>query len=205
MRQLYSLKEYLLDRSYEMATKAKRGLLSTLLLVFMTACSGQSSQSDAFETQPQATSASVQNQAENFAFKLSYGSCGTDVIDTFTGTYTKDLIVSPAVTTTIALSKKDMSSIFDAMQRINIFAYPSEYTIDTNEASRVGTIQPQTTYVFIVRNGVTKHSIRWVDNLIVDPYPKEAAALHHVAQLIQEIISQQPEVQQLPIRGGGCL
>jgi hypothetical protein len=129
--------------------KTIQSAIIAILYSFITACNIQSSQGMYSSAQPKSPSPSVAPQEDNFAFQFSFGSCGTDTLDTFTSTYTKDLITSATVTTTVILSKEDLSRVFIEMQRINIFGYPSEYVITTDGATQVGMIEPATTYAFI--------------------------------------------------------
>jgi hypothetical protein len=115
------------------------------------------------------------------------------------------MVTKPSITTSFTLSQDDLTRIYEEMRRINIFAYPSEYVIDTEGANQVGTITPTTTYTFTVRNAGNMHTVRWNDNIIVEPYPKSAEQLQTLGTLIINIVRQQPAIQQLPQPDGACL
>jgi hypothetical protein len=142
--------------------------------------------------------------ATDFAFSLRFGACGTDIIDTFAHTFTKDMLGSPAITIPVTLSSSDMLAIYQKMAAINLFGYPSRYDTmayaDETHAIRM----PAMNYAFTVRNNGHITEIEWAD-IIVPPPSDEAKRLQELAELITSRVNTYPDIQRLPPPNGGCL
>ena len=66
----------------------------------------------------------------DFGFVLRYGYGGfsrKNVLDTFAGTFTKDMIVDPSITTELRLSPEDLADIYRRMVEIDIWDYPAVF------------------------------------------------------------------------------
>ena len=68
-------------------------------------------------------------QQADFAFRFEYGSCTTDILDTFNDTYTRDMIIEPDVTITLRLADPQMAAIYQKMVSISFFDYPEVFSI----------------------------------------------------------------------------
>lgn len=152
---------------------------------------------------PTSTAVPMAQQSNDFAFQFSYGACGTDILDTFTGTYTKDMLIAPSITIPLTLSRDEMSHIYSEMQRINLFSYPSTYMIVPQPDQEVGLVSPPTSYSFVIRNAHVTHHVQWLDH-IIEPTTPEAEQLRSLIHLIMTIIERQPAVQQLPVPQAAC-
>ena len=141
--------------------------------------------------------------AADFAFRFTYGACNRDILDTFAGTYTKDMIVTSPITIPLTLTTDEQRRIYTKMHDIDIFGYPSTYHIDISQVKQVTQVIPATSYKFTIQNAGKSHVVQWVDD-IVKPTAPAADRLRELANLIINIIDQHPEVQQLPIPGAGC-
>src|SRR3954468_14468727 len=76
-------------------------------------------------------SASTANaQAEDFAFRFRVDDCVPTNFDSFTGQYTKTIggPQSLSATTPLVLPDAQMRAIFEAVERIHFFEYPSNFT-----------------------------------------------------------------------------
>lgn len=144
-----------------------------------------------------------QEPASDFGFRFAYGACGTDILDTFAGTYTKDMLGADPITIPLTLSSEEQARIYAKMRDIHIFAYPATYAIDVSNAGEVGQVIPATTYSISIRSTGQTHTVTWLDN-ITKPTAPEADRLRELFQLIVAIINQQQKVQQLPIPQAGC-
>jgi hypothetical protein len=142
--------------------------------------------------------------AADFGFRFAYGACGTNILDTFAGTYIKDMLGAAPITITLTLSNEEQTRIYTKMRAINIFAYPTTYTIDIRNAAEVGYVTPAMTYSFSLRNAGQTHNVTWLDN-ITKPTAPQAERLRELAQLIMNAIEQQQKVRQLPQPHAGCL
>jgi len=64
----------------------------------------------------------------DFAFRLEYGVCTTDVIDTFDYVFVGDLGTrSPAVSISVALPHESRDAVYRAITAAEFFSYPSEF------------------------------------------------------------------------------
>lgn len=142
-------------------------------------------------------------QQSNFAVRFEYGSCTTDILDTFNDTYTRDMIVEPDVTIPLSVSDSEMATIYQKMVEIGLFNYPEVFAIPTPKRGIVGIVTPATQYRITVRNGDLTKSLSWLDE-IIDPKMPEADKLRELFQLIIKIIEEQPDFKKLPERKAGC-
>jgi hypothetical protein len=140
----------------------------------------------------------------NFGFRLESGACYTDVLDTFNGTLTKDLISEPAFTIPFHLPHEQMIAVFEKMVQIGFFDYPAIFSIPTPRFNQAWVIQtPAERYHILVRNGTASKTLDWIDE-IREPDSREAQNLRALFEIITDMISSSPEYQHLPARNGGC-
>ena len=140
---------------------------------------------------------------QDFGFRFEFGSCFTDVLDTFDGTFTKDLIFDPAVTIPFRLSDEQMMAVYGKMIEIDFFGYPDVFVIPTPRSGPLGIQTPAERYHIVVRNGGMSKALDWIDE-IREPWSREAENLSSLFDMIKEMISVSPEYRQLPERNGGC-
>jgi len=136
---------------------------------------------------------------QNFAFKFQFGSCYSDVLDTFNSTFTKDLVSAPAITIPFQLSDKQLVSIYQKMMDIKFFNYPDVFSA----RDPIGIHQPAERYQIAVRNGIISKTVDWNDKFMA-PEDTELNNLRSLFQIIIEMISANPEYIKLPQRKGGC-
>ena len=142
-------------------------------------------------------------QEQNFAFTFEFGSCNNDILDTFNGTFTKDMIVEPDVTIPFQLSNSQLTIIFQKMSEISFFDYPDVFFIPTREGETVGIVTPAMQYRITVRNGDLTRSLSWLDE-IIDPTTPKAENLRALFRLIMDMIQESPEYKNLPVPKAGC-
>jgi hypothetical protein len=152
--------------------------------------------------------------AANPSFKMifRYG-CGSipNELNTFDGTYTKDLIDSPPITIPLTLSEEEIGRIIRKMEEIRFFEYPDEFSLSKMPpAYRVPLIrQPAEGRYFKVEYGSRRKELKWDDGatswLIEGEVvgDKKAEELAELVYLIKEIISAKEEVRRLPPVVGG--
>jgi hypothetical protein len=117
---------------------------------------------------PVATSSPCPSQQSNFAIRFEYGSCDANVLDTFNGTYTRDMIIEPKITIALQLSDSQVVAIYQKMIEIRFFDYPGIFSIPTPKNGLVRIVMPATQDCITVRNGELNKSLFWLDE-IVDP------------------------------------
>jgi hypothetical protein len=140
----------------------------------------------------------------NFAFTFEFGSCNRDILDTFNGTFTKDMIVDPAVTIPFQLSDSQTTAIYQEMVEIGFFDYPEVFSIPTPDNGIVGMVTPAMRYCMTVRNGDLIKTLSWVDE-ITEPTTPEAERLRSLFGLIIDMIQESPDYKQLPEPKAGCV
>jgi hypothetical protein len=141
---------------------------------------------------------------QNFAFTFEFGSCNRDTLDTFSGTFTKDMIVDPAVAIPFQLSNSQTTEIYKKMVEIGFFEYPEIFSIPTPPNGIVGIVTPAMRYQITVRNGDLTKKLLWVDE-ITDPTMPEADNLRSLFLLIISTIQNSEEYKQLPEPRAGCV
>ena len=137
----------------------------------------------------------------NFIFK--YGVTGRNILDTYQGTFTKDMVTAPGITTDLTLTVEEMDSIYLKMVEIDFFHYPEEFKVIVPEGELTGTVTPYSSYYFEVEYGPDIKILAWEDE-ITNPDAK-ADRLRELINLIIGIIESKAEYQALPEPSGGYL
>ena len=140
----------------------------------------------------------------NLVFEYGAGGAPTkNVLDTFQGTFTKDMIVDPPVTVKLKLSDQDLSRIRDKMDKIDFWDYPDVLEYEPRADGLTVMVTPYTSYYFKATMGKVVKEVTW-ENEYLDESPR-AVALKELAQLIQQIIESTPEYEALPEPRGGYM
>ena len=146
---------------------------------------------------PLATSPLPAQPEANFAFLFAFGTCSTDVLDTFEQTYTRQTNPGDSVTIPITLADAQMATIYQKMVEINFFDYPEVFEIPVKEGETYGMVTPAPSYRFTVRLGEVTKTVTWTDE-IVEPTSPEAESLRDLIQLLLQIIEDHPDIQRMP-------
>ena len=141
----------------------------------------------------------------NFALYFSYGSCLSESVDTFQGTFTRSMCLpDPPVTVSFSLSAEELQAIYREMARIDFFGYPDQFSVVVPEGAVVGRVTPSTSYHLRVRNGEVEKELHWTDD-IFEPTTQDADRLRAFLKKLIDIIHQRPELKQVPMPSGcGC-
>lgn len=134
---------------------------------------------------------------EDFNFILKYGVGAKNVLDTFAGTFTKDLVNARTVTTRLTLTPEEMAAVYAEMRRLNIFAYPEEFAPRQNGLY----ITPHPTYYLKVQMDGKVKEIYWEDitgEQNLSAQPQEAVQLRNLIDKIVRMIEAKEEFKQLP-------
>jgi len=143
-------------------------------------------------------------QANDFAFRFRVGDCLPERLDTFSGTFTKDLGGYPPqlATTRLALTNAQMTDIFRTIEEIRFFEYPASFVgIAAGAAEIVKTI-PSPTYRLEVRNAGVVHTVTWED--AYKPTTAEADRLRNLFEMIIGFIHAHEDYKRLPPVLVGC-
>lgn len=137
----------------------------------------------------------------NFIFK--YGVTGITALDTYQGTFTKDMVLDPAITIELTLSQPEMDSVYQKMVEIDFWKYPDEFSVSVPEGERKAEVTPYSTYFFQVTYAGKTKELLWHDK-IMNPDAK-ADKLKGLINLIINIIESKEEYKKLPAQHGGYI
>jgi predicted PurR-regulated permease PerM len=76
----------------------------------------------------------------NIIFK--YGTGARNELNTFEGTYTKDLVLDNTITTRMILSQEELRQIQQRITEMDLFSFPDNFSINPS-----GGVTPQTDYL----------------------------------------------------------
>ena len=138
----------------------------------------------------------------NLIFK--YGVGAKNVLNTFQGTYTRDMVVGPPIPVRLCLSEKELDNIYQKMVEIDFFGYPDKFHVLVLHGGVAGRVTPYSTYYFKVKyNNSEIKELVWADNIISED--ERADNLRELIKFIIEIIESKPGYKRLPEpRGGYC-
>jgi hypothetical protein len=132
-------------------------------------------------------------QPADFGFFAAYGVGARNQIDTFNGTFTKDIIsqTKPNPTVELRLTPEELASLYQDLRTMGILDYPSDFQPKTH-----WTASSPTSYRLEIRAGGIEKSISW--GYADDATTPEAQALQDWFERLQEMIEAKPEYQRMP-------
>ena len=136
-----------------------------------------------------------------FDILFRYGISARNELNTFDGTFTKDLILDSTRTTSFVLSETELDSIAEDLSAADIFSYPDTFVVQTGDTAVF--ITPHQTYILKIRQGNTWKEVYWEDSLIA-PDPR-AGRLRQTFNAIRALVESKPEYKKLPPARGGYL
>ena len=136
----------------------------------------------------------------NLIFKYGYGFPNKNVLNTFEGTYTKDMIVDPSITVNMSLSEEEMDRIYQKMLEIDFFDYPDEFSVSVPAGELVTMEDPYMGYYFKVEYNTKIKELWWEDN--ITNKDEKADKLRALIQRIRNIIEAKEEYYKLPAPRG---
>ena len=157
----------------------KAGLILMALVLGLTGCSAP------------------QPAPKDFNIIFKYGVGAKNELDTFAGTYTRDMIGPPFfITVDLVLSKEELNKIYNKMVDIVFFGYPDKFSVPVPPGGSVTTITPYVSYYFKVTSGTGVKELRWDDE--IKNQNDQAAKLRELIKVIRDIIESKPEYKKLP-------
>lgn len=130
----------------------------------------------------------------NFIFK--YGVMAKNELNTFTGRYTKDMVLAHSITTRLTLTKDELDQIHQKMIDFDFFNYPDTFKVGPRADGMISIVTPYDSYYFKVQVGNETKELTWEDE-IKNPDPK-ADKLRELIKLITSIIQSKPAYNALP-------
>jgi hypothetical protein len=137
-------------------------------------------------------------QPPDFAIRFEFGLCTNDIVDTFEGTFVRDMGPhDPAVSIPLVLPSEMLNAIYGAVEEARFFEYPSEFHVSGSSA-----FAPAEHYRLEVRTTGVRHVVTWRD--AIRPTTAEADRLRSLFSRIRQLVVNLPDVQRLPRAGVGC-
>ena len=144
----------------------------------------------------------------DFAFLACYGVGAENQIDTFKGTFTKDIVSDskPNPTAELRLTADELDRLYGDLVRMHILEYPSQFPAAEDRDPKDGVmveVTPSLTYLLRIRAAGTEKLISWDDdeNLMTP----RAVALRAWFDELQNIIQSKPEYKAMPPAEAGYL
>ncbi len=134
----------------------------------------------------------------DFKIIFKYGVMARNELDTFEGTYTKDMVEGPPAMTKLRLSKEEMDRIYQKMVEIDFFNYPDRFSISAPPNIPIGGVTPYSSYYFKVEYNSQIKELWWEDNIIYED--EKADRLRELIKLIRDIVESKEEYKELPPR-----
>ena len=139
----------------------------------------------------------------SFNFVFGYGVGAKNQLDTFKGTYTRDMVQDPSITIPLTLTESEKKQILDKMNEINFFSYPDVFTITNSPGVMTTIITPYDSYYFRVEYGTITKELSW--NAQNSSPSEQADKLNELIKLIRYIIQSKDEFKNLPHPTGGYM
>lgn len=139
----------------------------------------------------------------DFVFKYGYGAVPVNELDTFNGTYTKDMILEPSITVNLTLTPEEKTQIRQKMEEIDFFSYPDRYEVIVPPGSPGSMVTPYPSYYFMVKDGTIIKELLWGDS--IRNADAQATELRRLIAFIQNIIESKEEYKRLPPTKGGYM
>jgi hypothetical protein len=140
---------------------------------------------------------------DNFNFIFKYGFSGRNTLDTFAGTFTKDMGLEAPITIELRLSQEEMNSIYQKMVEIDFFNYPDRFSVNVPPGEPKTRVTPYPSYFFkVTYQGHTKELL-WHEKITNSE--ARADKLRELIALIKGIIESKEEYKKLPEPKSGYL
>jgi hypothetical protein len=139
----------------------------------------------------------------NFNLIFRYGIGANNELNTFDGTYTKDMILDPSITVNLSLSEEELESIYQKMVEIDFFGYPDEFSVSVPPGETAWTRTPHSSYYFKVEHESKIKELWWKDEIRNND--EKADKLRGLTKLISDIIESKEEYKELPPPRGGYI
>jgi hypothetical protein len=138
------------------------------------------------------------SQENDFNLLFRHGVGAKNELNTFEGTYTKDMVLDPPITISLILSEEELEQIHQKMIEIDFFNYPEDFP------PRLGfLVTPCTNYFIKVEHGSIVKEINWNENSMLESNIQ--GNLWQLVGCIMDIVEQKPEYKALPPARGGYL
>jgi len=117
-------------------------------------------------------------------------------LNTFRGSYTRDMVTRSPITVKLCLTKEDLDRIYLKMMEIDFFSYPDVFHVK-HMGDIIGEASHWNTYFIMVQNGTKVKTVRWDSRYLISGN-EEYDSLMELVRLIWKIIEAKPEYQRIP-------
>jgi hypothetical protein len=141
-----------------------------------------------------------------FKMIFKYYSPGKNILDTFNGTFTKDLTNEPSITTNLVLTDQEKSSIYQKMIEMDFFSYPDKFwapygSLSDNSSTPINLVFQ---YYFYIEYDSQVKELSWIDHIPIPffesdmkiagnitrapsiPYPEGSALMKEILRSYRE-------------------
>lgn len=133
----------------------------------------------------------------DFDVVLKYGVGAKNELNTIKGTYTKDMVNKPSITTRLCLTREELDSIYLKAMEIDIYNFSARMYVPP-EGGVIGAVTPYSTYYLEVWNGTENKVLRWTNQYTTTTEHERYNDIMGLVRLIIEIVESHPEYQKLP-------
>jgi hypothetical protein len=133
----------------------------------------------------------------DFNLLLRYGVGAKNELNTLKGTYTKDMVNRPSITTRLCLTREELDAIYLKALEIDFYNFPRRM-YSPPEGDIMGMVTPYCTYYLEVRNGTTIKILRWTNQYTTTTEHEKYDDIMEFVHTIIEIIHSHPEYKKLP-------
>ena len=127
-----------------------------------------------------------------FNITFRYGVEGKNELNTFEGTYKKDMVIDPSITVDLYISKEEKERIYQKMNNTNFFDYPRNFPQRQDRF-----VTPSFDYYLKVEYDSKIKEVSWDDNSLFEDENIEKG-LNEIKGLILEIIEDKEEYNKIP-------
>jgi hypothetical protein len=134
----------------------------------------------------------------NFAFSFGYGACQvTRILSTFDDTLIQQSNNAVPITITFVLTANERNAIYQRMRAMNLFAFPTSYSIAMPDTMMRIYVSPHPRYEFTLRSDTLLKTIVWEDG-IARPTSDQADQLRDLIAFLKTTIEGHAELKRLP-------
>ena len=134
--------------------------------------------------------------SSDFNLVFKYGVGAKNILDTFDGTFTRDMVSEPSITVELSLSEKELGDIYHKMAEINFVDYPDNFSVAPSSSEVYGIQTPYHSYYFKIQYNSKIKELWWEDRIVYED--RQADKLRELIRLIWDIVESKEEYKQLP-------
>jgi hypothetical protein len=138
----------------------------------------------------------------NIVFRYGYGpeTHFKNVLNTFNGTFVKDLVNS-SVATSLMLTQDELNQIRSMIRGVGFFSLNQSDMIEASNVTFRVFVSPLESYYLKVQDGTRTKELSWDRNIELNSKP--VAPFANLTELIKEIVHSNPDFKKLPNPVGG--